>query len=200
MIRPALLIAALFVCAASAAPAFAVEPACLWNAMPAAQRERATAAVQASGPRALTRDLFERESLGRAAVACGATVQTARTAGGALGAYVLERATAEQLERDFGVQPVRLEAAWNRLSPADRQTLLTWAGTLGQGGDQTAAQRVVAGLVVSLGLPGMRDPGFRESPQLRAAAGHFTGRAMRIALANGATIPPDAPVRSGKES
>lgn len=110
----------------------------------------------------------------------------------------MERATAEQLERDYGVAPYRLEAAWNRLSPGDRQTLLSWAATMGQGGDQTAAQRVVAGMVVSLGLPGMRDPGFRNSPQLRAAAGHFTGRAMRVALANGAVVPARPPAGSGK--
>lgn len=197
MIRSALFAGALLVGAASAAPAFAVDPACLWNAMPSDQRTRATAAVQADGPRALTRGLFERNALGRAALACGATTQTARTAGGALGTYVLERATAEQLERDYGVQPVRLEAAWNALSASDRRTLLAWAGTIGRGGDQTAAQQVVARMVVSLGLPGMREPGFRNSPQLRAAAGHFTGRAMRIALANGATIPPAAGGKAG---
>lgn len=165
-----------------AAPVLAGDPSCMWNALPAQQRQTATAAIQANGPAALTSNLFDRQALGQSALACRVNMQQAQTAGMALGAYALERATAQQLERDYRVPPARLEAVWNSAPAADRQALVDWAGRQGPGTDP--AMQTVIRMVIGLNLPGTRDPNFRNTPQARAALGFFIGRAMRIAMSS----------------
>lgn len=162
-----------------AGSAAAGDASCLWKEIPAADQQRAVEAVQSRGPSALSGDLFEEAGLTAAVQACGATAATGEPAGMALGGYVLEVATAQQLQRDFAVDPSRLEAAWNGLTRVDREGLIAFAGSMG--GPNAGMMETVAATVMALDLPGENDADFLSSVQFRAASTFILGRAMRLA-------------------
>ncbi len=97
----------------------------------------------------------------------------------ALGGYVMEVATSDQLQNEFGLSAERLESAWEGLGEADRRRLIQSAG--GAGGSEPTAMDVVGRAVLSLGLPGQASAGFTRSSQFTAAATFFLGRAIRLA-------------------
>ena len=107
---------------AFAAPAHARDSACVWNHLPQETRDKVVALVATDdlkgGMTALTED---RQALGTAGVACGATEQNAVTVGKGLAAYALRVGIGKTLQDRYGAQPERLHALYGALPQADRQ-------------------------------------------------------------------------------
>lgn len=114
----ALLAAGLWLCAAPAALAKSGDAACMWNAVPQAQRDAFLTAYAEKGPSVAG---MLTEAAPAAAAACHIEGKESWLIADTMISAALKDASAKVLHDAYGVDEARLEAAWNELDPAARE-------------------------------------------------------------------------------
>lgn len=130
--------------------AHAGDTACLWNAMPKAQRDSVIDSFARQLPD--TSLQITEQPDGGAAIFNACHIPKARwaAAGQALMLYAGERGLAAHLLNAYGVSEADIAKAWNAIPQADRDHLQTLARTVGRAGDDVSFIQDVTGRVAAL--------------------------------------------------
>lgn len=170
-----------------------VTTACVWRELPAAERDalaqevgRTTATLGTERPYRPKASVVTEAGVASALKACGgpAEEEALPFAKTAVRFYALERVVADALAAK-GLGDAKLDAGWNGLSEADRETLTGQAGRLARGADERpeAAARIVFGLIRRLRPISAFNPlAYKGGATNHLIVAHYAPRAVRHAM------------------